>query len=482
MAQARAPYRFRGFAGSVGKKEEGGPPAGIALSVSLTFALQILHKDGLSCRLFQDSDLGLETISCNGGERETMNKMPVKGFKLPRAMGFFLILTAFLCVFRVPVLASPSGGTADLKSASADPLPLHETILKGIHLIYNREFTEAEAVFRQVVSGAPEDPAGYFYLSMVSWSRLTAGFWSPSDVQEYKERIDRTIEIAEKSIAASSGKSFDFFFLGGALGFKGRFEMMKGNWLSSFFLARDAINALQTCQKLDPQNKDVLLGLGTFDYYTATLRGVLRFLTFFLLHKGDAQEGLRKLHMAANEALYSATEAKSMLLHIYLFMEQDFEQALEIAQDLSMRYQKNPRFLVLEGLSHIRLTQMPEYRSVVQRILQRADSEESPVRSRMWKNQALYLQSMEELFFGNLVQARILLWKILDDQDPENDPDMVAWPLVKLGMSYDLEDKRDMAVKFYQQVVEMENGAGAQFLAKKLLNNPAVANDPFLGY
>ena len=134
---------------------------------------------------------------------------------------------------------------------------------------------------------------------MVSWSRLASGLWSPENVKEFKKRIDRAIEVAEVRVDKDGADSYDFFYLGGALGFKGRFELMKGNWASSFFLARDAIKALKICLEMDPDNNDVLLGLGTFDYYTARLSGVLKFLTYFLLHRGDIEKGLKKLTIAS---------------------------------------------------------------------------------------------------------------------------------------------------------------------------------------
>jgi hypothetical protein len=59
---------------------------------------------------------------------------------------------------------------------------------------------------------------------------------------------------------------------------------------------------------------------------------------------------------------------------------------------------------------------------------------------------------------------------------------MIAWPILKKGMSYDLEGKRDTALGLYRQVLKMENGAGAQFLAEKCIDAAPRKGDPFLGY
>lgn len=355
-------------------------------------------------------------------------------------------------------------------------------ILTGIHLLYDRHFEDAEGLFRAVIVRTPKRPMGYFYLAMVTWSRMASGFWSPESTKQYLGRVDRTISVARRRIENTNADSYDYFYLGGALGFKGRFELSLGHWLSSFFLATDAIDALKTCLRMDPNNKDVLLGIGIFDYYTARLSGVLKFLSYLLLHRGNKEEGLRKLNIAAREATYSATEAKSMLLHIYLFLEEDFPRSLGIAEGLVKRYDQNPRFKVLKGVSYIRLGMDRQFWNMVHGLRQRALRASSPEEASLWVRRALYLETIHDLFQGCYPEARAKIGLILNHRDPKNDPYMIAWPLIKMGMSYDLEGKRGEAKKYYRQVVEMENGSGAQFLAKKLLRAPTKKNDPFIGY
>lgn len=374
-------------------------------------------------------------------------------------------------------MALEGGATPGLKTIGADP-----EIVKGINLIYERQFNEAEDAFHEIIARHPDEPAGHFYLAMVSWSRLAAGLWSPASVKEFEARIDRAIEVAQTQIDNNRVHIYDFFYLGGALGFKGRFELMKDNWISSFFLAKDAVDSLKTCVKMDPDNKDVLFGIGTFDYYTARFSGVKKFLAYLLLHEGNKEEGLRKLTIAAKEALYSATEAKSMLLHIHLFFEGEYAKALELAVQLADQYTHNPRFKILEGVAYVRLGMNPEYRETVSQLRRTGTAASDKEEAAIWKRQALYLESIHDLYNGRPHVARVKLQAILDHPDPEADPAMIAWPLMKMGMSYDLEDNRDVAVTYYRKVLDMENGAGAQVLAERFLDRPPVKNDAFLGY
>lgn len=402
---------------------------------------------------------------------------------VPRSSAKFrqCVVLSLLIIFIVSILPGPVW-TLEKPHRSAYDNPIKKEILLGIDLLYDLKFDEAEALFTKVTSQKPDSPAGHFYLAMVSWSRLASGFWSSDVVAEYARRIDRTIEVARKRIQNNKSDSYTYFYLGGALGFKGRFELMQHKWLPSFNLAYQAIQALEKCRKMDPHNQDVLLGLGIFDYYTARLSGVLKFLTYLLLHKGDKEEGLRKLHTAAEKAIYSGIEAKSMLIHIYLYMEEEFPKALPLIQELAARYEEDPRHKFFEGIVYIREGKDAEYRAVVAFLRRRALSASSASRAAVWHRQTLYLEACYHLFHGQCAEARTKLDAILSQPDPLTDPSMIAWPLLKKGMSYDLEGNRERAVEFYNRILTMENGAGAQFLAEKYLGEPVQKNDPFLGY
>ena len=355
-------------------------------------------------------------------------------------------------------------------------------ITQGIHLLYDWEFDRAEKLFSGMFSNNLNDPTPYFYHAMVTWSRLASGFWNRKYVDQYGERIEKTISVAKTKIKNGNGDSYTYFYLGGALGFKGRFALMERKWFSSLNMAFKAIDALKTCQRMDPENKDVLLGLGIFDYYTARLSGVTKFVSSLLIGKGDKREGLRKMHVAANQAIYSGIEAKSMLIHIYLFLESGYKEAKPLTEELAERFRNNPRYQFLQGITYTQLGMRQEYTNVLNALLRRSRSNPSKIKAAIWKNQALYLQASDCLFHGQYDMARSLLFNIRHHADPLTDPSMIAWPLVKIGMSYDLEDQREKALAYYKRIMKMENGAGAQFLAEKLIDKPPEKGDPFIGY
>jgi tetratricopeptide (TPR) repeat protein len=394
-----------------------------------------------------------------------------------RHLSILLLCSVFFLLPKIsPAADNPTG------PSQMEP-PVNEDVIRGIEFLYNWEFDQAEGLFEQLTRESPEDPMGYFYLAMVSWSHLASGFWTKEMVTEYGRRIDKSIDVAKKAVKKNENDCFAHFYLGGALGFEGRFKLMERKWLSSFLLAQDAIKALKTSQAKCPDNQDVLFGLGIFDYYTARLSGVLKFLSYLLVHRGDKAEGLRKLHLAAEGAVYSSIEAKSLLLHIYLFMEKNlYENALILSVDLTKRFPNNPRFKFLEGISYIRLDMDTEYMGIVNFFREKSNSLPSKRDAFIWGSRGVYLEACYDLFHNRLDEARSKLEAILSLADPTSDPSMVAWPQLKLGMSYDLESAREKALTHYNRILKLENGAGAQFLAEKYKKKPAKRMDPFLGY
>ena len=385
-----------------------------------------------------------------------------------------LFLILILSIFISPQISGASEDTSR-------PININKDIIRGIEFLYNWEFDQAETTFNKVIAENQKDPIGYFYSAMVTFARLASGFWTPEVVQEYGERIDRAISVARKKIEIEEADRFTYLYLGGALGFKGRFQMMQRKWFSSFFLALDAIEALKTSRRMAPDDQEVLFGLGIFDYYTAKLSGASKFLTYLLLHRGNTEEGLRKLHIAANEAIYASIEAKSLLIHIYLFLERDHYKALPFARELARRFTNDPRNKYLEGAAYILSGMEPEYKEVVNYFHKRSRKETSLGEGYIWSHRALYLEASYYLFHDQYDMARSKLDAIQSHTDPEKDPFMIAWPLVKIGMSYDLEGRREKALEYYNSILEMKNGAGAQFLAEKYIDKPAEKGDPFLG-
>jgi len=388
--------------------------------------------------------------------------------------------TARIVVSCLLILCGASARPALALEDGTGPAHIRDGLILGTELLYNRDFRQAEIQFLKMISEAPDHPSGHFYLAMVNWSQLASGFWTREILDLYDKRIGWAIDVAQKAVNRDRNSAEAHFYLGGSLGFKARFYLMQERYFQSFLLALRAVDSLRICRELDPDNRDVLFGLGVFEYYTAKLAGLLRFLSHFLIHPADREAGLEKLHIAADEGIVTRIEAQSTLLHIYLFMEDNPESALPLAERLTREFPENPRFPYLLGSAQLRLGQETE--ATIALLKERTDKALRPAARIIWEQHEEYLQATTHLVSGRLNEARAVLRSILARVDPQNDPFMAAFPLVKLGMSHDLAGERETALALYAQVLSMENGGGAQFLAKKYQAAAILPDDPFLLY
>ena len=86
----------------------------------------------------------------------------------------------------------------------------------------------------------------------------------------------------------------------------------------------------------------------------------------------------------------------------------------------------------------------------------------------MWERRAQYLEVIYNLYHNNYPRAREKIEILLASSDPEHDPAMIAWPILKKGMICDLEGNRNEAKKYYEQVLQMENASGAPVCRRKI--------------
>jgi tetratricopeptide (TPR) repeat protein len=171
-----------------------------------------------------------------------------------------------------------------------------------------------------------------------------------------------------------------------------------------------------------------------------------------------------------------------MLVHIYLFLEENFQKALRLTEQLADQYRENSRYPVLQGVCQIRSGRDADYRLTLENLRHKEENAEKASRAAVWRRRALYLEAVRALYDDQYTVARQKLNQILSHADSEDDPAMIAWPRIKIAMSYDLQGRREEATERYHRILEMDNAAGAQFLAKKLLEEPLEKNDPFIGY
>lgn len=283
-----------------------------------------------------------------------------------------LLLIALLApapVFAQPLAPSAAAAAADDDglgpalvdlNASTRPFVLSpgadERYDRGIAYMYRLEFDKAENVFDEIVKQDPDSPAGYFALAALSWWRYSQNFDMQGGLKavenEFVSNSDKVIDLSRKMIKEGRDPDQAYFFMGSAYGLQGRWYAVQRSWWRAYTHGKKGRKYLKKCVELNPGIYDAYLGLGIFDYYTATLPGTLG-LVAKLFVGGDRQRGMEYVRIAKEKGRFFKVEARFFLVEIYSMHEKDYRSAYAETEALKALDPTNMLFRVGEIMTHI---------------------------------------------------------------------------------------------------------------------------------
>lgn len=230
-----------------------------------------------------------------------------------------------------------NGPTADIDSVEA--------------AIYNYKFDEAFRVADRMIASKPEEPYGYFYKSMVYWEFFrsrgaTEGGAEPSDSvsARFRHLIDKSIELSEAKIDVDQNDIEGLFYYGGALGYRARYEGMKGNWFSAASDGAKSRKYLERAVAMDSTCFDAYLGIGAFDYYASHIPWFLKPISFLFGLNGEEDNAVRELKITVKSGMHARAEAAEFLAVTVYMSKGMWSDALEILAGLHSEYPFNPGF------------------------------------------------------------------------------------------------------------------------------------------
>ncbi|HEY5614391.1 MAG TPA: hypothetical protein VIL52_00080 [Bacteroidota bacterium] len=346
---------------------------------------------------------------------------------------------------------------------SAQWLPdpeIDETIQRGIGFIYNLEFESADKEFANVVSLRPDHPVGYFFQAMTEWWRILIDLENESRDKKFFDMLEKVIEMCEERLEKNPNDITALFFKGGSIGFRGRLRANRGSWFSA---AQDGVSALPVVRKaydLDPNNSDILLGIGIYNYYADIIPQeyplIKPFMWFF--PSGDKAKGLQQLHRAADNGKYAHIESTYFLMQNYFFYEKEYSKALEMAQKLSGMFPRNPVFLRYLGRCNVRLGNWSEVNRVFGEIDKRYREQQTGFSVSDAREAAYYLGRF--LFIGIDKEGALKHFNRCEELsrivDKEEGSGFMTMANLHIGMIYDMQKKRSLAIMQYQKVLKMK--------------------------
>ena len=365
------------------------------------------------------------------------------------------------------VVASPAQWIGD----SATEARIH----RGIEEVYNLSFDSAKTEFQYIARRMPDHPAGYFFLAMVDWWRIVTDIENTAYDDRFLSELDRVIDLCDKRLDKNEHDTAALFFKGGALGFRGRLHGNREDWLKAASDGRAALPIVEEAYKLAPENNDVLLGMGLYHYYAAIIPDLYPFVKPFMIFfpEGNKEKGLKELARTASNGTYAGIEATYFLLQVLQNYEKKPDQALPLSLRLHARFPNNPIFHKYVGRCYASLGNWEACATAFKEILERVEHKNRGY-DRLLEREARYYLGVQEMNTANYPASLEHFYRCdelsrLLDKDPTG---FMVGVNLKIGMIYDLQMKRDLAVKQYRKVLALDDYQGAHEQAGRYLKTP----------
>ena len=347
---------------------------------------------------------------------------------------------------------------------------------RGIDYVYNLSFDSASAEFQYVRRQKPDHPAGYFFLAMVDWWRIITELDNTSRDDRFLSELDRVIDLCDSRLKKNEHDTAALFFKGGALGFRGRLHGNRDDWVQAASDGRAALPIVQDAYKLAPGNHDVLLGMGIYDYYAAVVPEQFPFVKPFMIFfpKGNREKGLRELREAAASGRYANTEANYVLLQVFQNFEKRFDEALPLAQKLHARFPENVIFHKYLGRSYASLGNWDGIERTFSQILERVQKKKRGYDAVVEREARYYLglSAMNGADYSAALEHFYRtdeLSRSIDRKDPTG---FMVITNLKIGLIYDIQKKRSLALEQYAKVLKMDDFQDAHRQAEQYMKTP----------
>lgn len=348
-----------------------------------------------------------------------------------------------------------------------------ETILKGISHIYHLQFDSARQIFEGAISAAPNDPKGYFFDAMIVWWKININKSDDSLDDLFRQKADKVIEVSDRALERNENDQDALFFKGGALGYKGLVSSLRDNWFKAAEEGKEALNLLQKAYELNPQNKDVIFGVGLYNYFAEYVPEVYPVVKPLMLifPKGDKLKGLSQIKESSEQSKYAKTEARFVLAYLNSAYEKNYPEAEAYSSSLNSEFPENPVFEKYLYNSFIGQAKWQQAYEGWSSMIQKSDSGKTGYGSKTMLREANYYSALSLLKMGKAGEAGQFAdraEKITKEIDSNNESAFTSYIYLLNGMINDARGNVSTADIYYDKVLKMQNFQNSHKEAERL--------------
>lgn len=346
---------------------------------------------------------------------------------------------------------------------TADALIRH-----GLETSYNLEYSAASRDWDELIRRYPEHPAGYVYKAALLWWQATEDRGNKDLHAQFESSTKTALDKGLAWIRKNPRDKIGLAYLASAYGDASRFDVtVTRSYLSALRNGKKGFKYIEKAHEIDPNFYDAYIGLGSYNYFTGALPGVIKPFAWLLGARGDKNEGLRQLLLAAERGEYARTEAKIVLLSVYITEKRwmDYEQLLE---SLMKQYPLNHVFYTWASNHYIGMKRWDAGIATFKGLEKAVASTRSDYTSGSlaWVQYNLGRNYFAKQDWGNALDSLAQAEKM----DSKN-PVLLAQVYLLKGNTLDVMGRHNEAVTVYERVLQYPSVEDSQSRARRYLKS-----------
>lgn len=341
----------------------------------------------------------------------------------------------------------------------------------GIKQIYNIKFEDAEKTFRNLIADYPNHPAGRFFLAMIDWWKILLDIDNETYDDIFFQKLEDVIFQCDQILKNDPENVDALFFKGGAIGFRGRLRSVRDSWLKAADDGREALPIVERAAKLDPDNLDVQLGFGIYNYYAAVIPEEYPMIKPLMIFfpSGNKEEGIRQLRNTAFNGKYAKYEARYFLMTIYYRYESNPYLAEEFARMLVEDFPDNPSFQRWLGRIYVRQGKMQLADSLFKDVLRKANENFYGYNFPASLREANYYVGYNYKLNNEPDSARIYLQRcveISEQIDKDEESGFLINSILYLAQISESKNLFEEAISYYERLLKMRDWGNSHSIAQ----------------
>ncbi|HVN17408.1 MAG TPA: hypothetical protein VMU05_01505 [Dongiaceae bacterium] len=381
------------------------------------------------------------------------------------------------------VLAASAAAQTNSVSPTHRPPEDAQTVSAFDHF-YNMDYDRATQEFEKNLDKHPDDPFAVNHLlsailmrDLYETGAMNTGDYTndsfighaprPTDGKirgRIKELAHRALTLEDKALKTNPSDVNALYCRGVT---RAQFAVYTGLIERAWFSAlRNAVGARHDHERvleLDPQYTDAKLVVGTHNYVVGNLPWSVKVAAALAGLSGSKTKGLAYLREVAKSDGENTVDAKVML-SLFLRREHQYDEALGYMRDLSAKYPGNHLFATEVANLERASGQLDEAEAQYRRVWQ--NGREGKYRNLHYELAAWglgeLLRSKKDLAGAAAAYEQV-------NQAPNPDPDIRQKANLAAGQMYDLLQKRDLAMKAYEEVLTGRADSGQADQARRYI-------------